>query len=995
MEEKIEPLIEAGHVVPCPSSQFASNALLAAKKGPDGAWTDHRFCVDYRAINTRCEPIPHRPPVIQEIFETLGKSIIYSKLDHRNGFGQCIIKEEDQPKTSFWYGNRFMMFLRLPFGLKNGPSYYQGLVEHHLREANLTHCTRAYIDDIVVYSLTPELHLHHVAQVLELLTKINLLVHPTKRIFGAEVIEYLGHNISPLGTSPHAAKVAAIMQLPTPTDLHTLRQVLGYLSYYRCYCENFSAIARPMTILTGKNTPFVWGPEQQSAFDTLKKEICTEGKALRRPDPARDFILHTEFSKQGISAVLGQKYVDGNEYIVATISRSLNKHEQNYYSYQGEALAAVWGCRSFRHHLLGVKFRLVTDHPPLLYLMSAPNLVGQHARWALTLMDLDFTIEHRPGIKHNNADVTSRFPMPTTLDGTGARLDEDTPEDSTEHLHQQPTAKEIMDASAVDKFALATAIDSYGTDPKLWSLVYTGHDLVEPEMHSFLPPAPEWSSISSVAIHQQQLRRAANEWLHNASPLPPALVHTSTHPALCTDTLQSDQINGLLSAKITVYEPFGGLCAGLEMLFRNGISVNRYIYSDISPVAQAIANHRLQQLSETYSHQLLPPAWHTALSTLPHDVRQVDHLTLTQAGAADGTQWMLIAGWECQDLSPAGSNARLDGKKSSTFYPLLNILSQLQQIQTKLKPVFFFENAAMQHNFSSEVIRTEHYSTICSNIGQPIFVDAAQMGSYAHRLRNYWTNAACADQVSAVIKRIIRPELLVDRILEQDHTSQTVKFDDKPPFAICNYKGYPRAALPTLVAYKGSHSFRDGGPGMVLNTITNTLREPTAQERERAMGYSLDSTAAPGVTDQQRCATLGNCMDSYAMQGIFSICLAIHRAGQLTQQPIAAVTHCKPATLANKYGPGLYLMLQEGWQPGTGLGPDSSGITQPIQLPFQLTRRAIGYRGQVSSKIPQHLKLRQPVHFQHAGLRPAAMVTVTDAQPLIPSDSADVFQLGG
>ena len=537
-------------------------------------WSDHRYCTDFRRINALSKTCPYRSPLVADLFQAVGNSIVFSKIDHRSGFAQLHVKEEDQPKTAFWFtpgpgsgssaantgsGAQLMMYKRVPFGLKSAPGWYQATVDHEIRKAGLTHCCIAYIDDLLIFSSSAEQHIKDVEAVLKMLRRCTLLGHPDKSTFGAECVEYLGHNISAKGTSPHHAKIAAILRLPAPTDLHTLRMVMGYLSYYRCYCQNFSAIARPITALTAKNVPFQWGEAQQTAFETLKKEISTEGKALRRADPDKPYVLHTDFSKQGIAAVLGQ-YEDDNktEYMIACISRSLNKHEANYSSYAGEMLACVWACRSFRHYLLGSphKFTLITDHQPLQWLMSTPNLVGQHARWALTLQEMDFTIVHRAGSNHQNVDVPSRFPLSTTFDGTGARLDEDddpVPHSRTAAIQpistsgaaeadkttvtnalEQPmdssrdsssgsedtsssnsssstsdSEEEIAPSNNQDmrtSHALISAIDSYTAAPLLHTHVYTGSELVESECRGVEDHPPDISSISLTALNQQQLR---------------------------------------------------------------------------------------------------------------------------------------------------------------------------------------------------------------------------------------------------------------------------------------------------------------------------------------------------------------------------------------------------------------------------------------------------------------------------------------------------------
>jgi hypothetical protein len=88
-------------------------------------------------------------------------------------------------------------------------------------------------------------------------------------------------------------------------------------------------------------------------------------------------------------------------------------------------MAVCWALKTLRPLLHGVPFTLVSDHQPLQWLLTTPDLTGKAARWALSLMDYSFTIKHRPGVTHQNADVPSRFPRADSTDVTGARLDHD------------------------------------------------------------------------------------------------------------------------------------------------------------------------------------------------------------------------------------------------------------------------------------------------------------------------------------------------------------------------------------------------------------------------------------------------------------------------------------------------------------------------------------------------------------------------------------------
>lgn len=102
------------------------------------------------------------------------------------------------------------------------------------------------------------------------------------------------------------------------------------------------------------------------------------------------------------------------------------------------------------------------------------------------------------------------------------------------------------------------------------------------------------------------------------------------------------------------------------MVLRHGIRVNHYVYSDTSETAQKVIQHRLVALSGRYPHLLAPAAWEQAFSRLAMDVYDITKADISTA-VLPGEQWLVVAGWECQDLSPAGGGKGLRGNKSSTY----------------------------------------------------------------------------------------------------------------------------------------------------------------------------------------------------------------------------------------------------------------------------------------------------------------------------------------
>ena len=117
----------------------------------------------------------------------------------------------------------------------------------------------------------------------------------------------------------HWAKVVAILEMPNPTDIHTLRSFIGLCNYYMIYVQDFSTIVHPLYALLKKDVAWTWSEEAQEAFNTLKEKL-SEFPILRRPDFSKVFILHTDWSALGIGVILGQLDEEGKEYVIAYAS---------------------------------------------------------------------------------------------------------------------------------------------------------------------------------------------------------------------------------------------------------------------------------------------------------------------------------------------------------------------------------------------------------------------------------------------------------------------------------------------------------------------------------------------------------------------------------------------------------------------------------------------------------------------------------------------------
>jgi hypothetical protein len=258
--------------------------------------------------------------------------------------------------------------------------------------------------------------------------------------------------VNPIGLKPQELKVAAIQRIPYPTSVTAMKQLLGIINYYRKFLKDCSQTARPLNDLLKKGIDFPAELNEgcKGAIDKLKGMLCA-APLLVRPDPKRDYELHTDWSAAGCGAILQQRDDAGDERVIAYASRSNNRAEVNYGSYAGECLAAVWAVRYFRVYLYGAHFILYMDHRPLEWLMTSQTLTEMHARWALILSEFDFEVKYRKGLVNMNADGLSRSPLPETEDNTGARMHQDMPGGLIEESPSAASALLAWSAWAVEE----------------------------------------------------------------------------------------------------------------------------------------------------------------------------------------------------------------------------------------------------------------------------------------------------------------------------------------------------------------------------------------------------------------------------------------------------------------------------------------------------------------------------------------------------------------
>ncbi|GKE62454.1 putative reverse transcriptase domain-containing protein [Tanacetum coccineum] len=230
--------------------RLAPSEMKELKK--DGSF---HMCIDYRELNKLTVKNRYPLPRIDDLFDQLQGSSVYSKIELRSGYHQLRVREEDIPKTAFRTRYGHYEFQVMPFGLTSAPTVFMDLM-NRVCKPYLDKFMIVFIDDILIYSKNREEHEEHLKQILELLKKDELYVKFSKCEFRISKVQFLGHVIDSKGIHVDPAKIESIKDWASPKNPTEIRQFLGLAGYYRRFIEGFSKITKSMTKLTQKNVKF-------------------------------------------------------------------------------------------------------------------------------------------------------------------------------------------------------------------------------------------------------------------------------------------------------------------------------------------------------------------------------------------------------------------------------------------------------------------------------------------------------------------------------------------------------------------------------------------------------------------------------------------------------------------------------------------------------------------------------------------------------------------
>ena len=328
-----------------PSQSSAGAPILFIKK-KDGSL---RLAVDYRGLNKITKKDRYPLPLIPDLLDRLRSARIFTKLDLRGAYNLVRIAEGDEWKTAFRTRYGSYEFQVMHYGLTNAPASFQRFM-NEVFKGMLDVCVVVYLDDILIYSDSPDEHLVHVREVLRRLRAHNLYAKVEKCAFSVDTTDFLGFVVGPEGLRMDDTKIQVIRDWPTPRKVRDIQSFLGFSNFYRRFIASYSNITVPLTRLTRKDAPWVWSPECELAFQLLK-DAFTSAPILHHFDPSLPPIVETDASDYAVAGIFSVCAEDGEIHPVAFYSRTLSGAELNYDTHDKELLAIYEAFKTWHHYL--------------------------------------------------------------------------------------------------------------------------------------------------------------------------------------------------------------------------------------------------------------------------------------------------------------------------------------------------------------------------------------------------------------------------------------------------------------------------------------------------------------------------------------------------------------------------------------------------------------------------------------------------------------------
>ena len=329
INEEVGKLLQAGAIREVEYHEWLANVVLVKKA--NGKW---RLCIDFTDINKACPKDSFPLPRIDLIVDATAGHELLSFMDAFSGYNQISMDPNDQEKTSFVTAQGTYCHRVMPFGLKNAGATYQRLV-NRIFQKQIGATMEVYIDDMLVKSITADLHIAYLSKAFQILRNYNM--NPAKCAFGVSAGKFLGFIVNHRGIEANPEKIKALLDMPSPSGIKEVQRLIGRIAALSRFVSSASDKCQPFFQVLKK--AFQWDAKCEEAFTALKTYLSSP-PILVSPTEGELLTLYLAVSDFSTSAVLVRDK-ERVQHPVYYCSRALRGAEERYPRMEKLILALV------------------------------------------------------------------------------------------------------------------------------------------------------------------------------------------------------------------------------------------------------------------------------------------------------------------------------------------------------------------------------------------------------------------------------------------------------------------------------------------------------------------------------------------------------------------------------------------------------------------------------------------------------------------------------
>ena len=316
-------------------------------------------------------------PLLKDSFTMLGSSKceVMSMLDLKDAFHSLRLTQSSKKYCGIlpYFGSTSFLYQRMPMGLNISPVVWQSYINAILNYLTSRKYCEAIMDDLLLFTPSKEADYYKLEELLKAVCKNGLKISPKKcQLFKTE-LQYMGNTMfikdRHVWIKPLRSRIEAIQQLKPPTNAKGCRSFAEMVNFVSIFCPELQKLLKPIYELTKKGRHFIWGKEQQEAFDEIKVRL-QKPPVLSMPDKRGRFTLYSDTSKHATGSALYQ-VEDGMPRLIAYVSKRMPEAAKNYSITELEMCGLAINIARFAHLLKRVDFDAVVDHLAIVHIMKS------------------------------------------------------------------------------------------------------------------------------------------------------------------------------------------------------------------------------------------------------------------------------------------------------------------------------------------------------------------------------------------------------------------------------------------------------------------------------------------------------------------------------------------------------------------------------------------------------------------------------------------------